>query len=198
MMIDKITDIGDSLVMGCIAITGAIYLLLHGYRRGAAALIMAFVAAAGFIGLTKLAFIGCSIQLHNTYELRSPSGHSAISAAVLGTYIFIISGQLRGVWRLLPPALLIPLILAIAISRIVLNMHSISEVIVGLAVGSLTLVGIHAFLSRGKKPEQLNVYTFILYAVLVATVLHGFRLKAEDFVDYLASFITTHVAFCAR
>jgi undecaprenyl-diphosphatase len=198
MIINTITDIGDSLVMSGVTLTGTLYLLLHGCRKGAFALLLAFLGSAALIGITKLAFIGCSAQLHNNYELRSPSGHSALSTAVIGTYILIIASQLRGLWRFIPVILLVPLILAIAVTRVLLSVHSIQEVIVGLAIGSITLLCVHAFLTRGKNLPKFNAYALILYALLAAIVLHGFRLPAESFIHYLASFLTNHAAFCTR
>lgn len=184
--------------MGGIAITGAVYLLVHGCHKGAFALLLAFIGASLFIGIAKIAFIGCGWHLGNQYDLRSPSGHSALSAAVLGTYILIISSQLRGLWRYLPAMLLTPLIFAIAVTRILLNFHSVSEVIVGLAIGGITLLVVHVFLNHGKKLPAYNAYALILYALLTGLILHGFRLPAENLIHYLASYLNTHVSLCSQ
>jgi membrane-associated phospholipid phosphatase len=190
-----ITDIGDSAVLGGITLAGAVYLALAGCRKGAVALTASFLAAAVLIGLLKLLFIGCDGYWHS-WNINSPSGHAALSLAVLGTFGLLVGGRWRGKWRHVPFAAAICLAVLIAATRVKIGVHSVAEVIVGLAVGAAVLGGVRAFLTRGRPLPGFNVSALILTVLVTAAVLHGFRLPAEVLVRLIAEHIKTYVSMC--
>ncbi len=196
MNLTFITDIGDSFVLGCMVITGAGYLLFQGCRKGASALLLSLSGSAFLIGLLKLFVRGCNEGLHR-YGIYSPSGHAALSVAVLGTYALLLAGQLQGLWRFVPLLLLVPLISAIALTRLILGFHTAPEIIIGLIAGGIALLPAVVFL-RYNTIEKFNVYGFMLSALAVALIFNGFRLPAENFIVMLSQYIKTHVALCAK
>lgn len=197
MNIILITDIGDSAVLGGATFAGIVYLLISGCRKGAAALALSFLGAAISIGLIKLLFIGCDGYWRN-YNINSPSGHAALSVAVLGTYGLLIASQLRkGWWRLVPVMLFVALAVIISITRVKLGVHSIMEVVIGILVGGGVLSVVRAFLSRGDNLPKFNAAAFSLSVILVAFILHGFRLPAEILIRFIASYIKSYVSLCA-
>jgi hypothetical protein len=70
------------------------------------------------------------------------------------------------------------LMLGIAVSRAVLQVHTATEVAVGLAVGSLALAGIVALAGR-YRPVPLPILPVAAAALVVALVFHGARWPAE-------------------
>ncbi|HEU5047225.1 MAG TPA: phosphatase PAP2 family protein [Rickettsiales bacterium] len=191
-----ITDIGDSAVLGGIALAGAAYLAWAGCRKGAAAMAASFLGAGIFIGLLKLLFIGCDGYWRN-YNITSPSGHAALSMAVLGTFGLLVGSQWRGIWRHLPFLGGIALAIAIAATRVELGAHTVTEVIVGIAVGSMVLACIHAFVTRSAIP-RFNSAALILTIMAAAVVLHGFRMPAEILLRFIAEHIKTYVSMCGN
>ena len=64
-----------------------------------------------------------------------PSGHSATAAAFYAAAALIIGRQLSGRWRHLAIAIAVGLAVAVAGSRVLLDLHWLSDVIGGLALG---------------------------------------------------------------
>jgi hypothetical protein len=60
-------------------------------------MILSFVAAAMIIGGFKLALLSCGIYFRR-FGVQSPSGHTALSLAVLAAFAMLLSSQLSG-WR---------------------------------------------------------------------------------------------------
>src|SRR5258708_4456996 len=101
------------------------WLALLRSRRAAAWWIISVVLCAACTGILKLFFYGCPRAL----DLNNPSGHASLSTLVYGAILLVTviesnSGLLR--------ALLISgsagLIAGIAVSRLVLHVHSVVEV----------------------------------------------------------------------
>ena len=87
------------------------------------------------------------------------------------------------------------LIMIIALSRVMLGMHSPPEVILGLLVGILAL-GIFAFRYFQLTPAALNLPLFLSATCVVLFILHGAHLPAEQLIRHLASLIRTSAHVC--
>ena len=64
-----------------------------------------------------------------------PSGHSATAAAFYAAAALIIGRSLSGRWRHLAIAVAVALAVAVAGSRVLLDLHWLSDVVGGLALG---------------------------------------------------------------
>ena len=190
-----ITDLGDSAVVIALAMLTAAHLAWLGYRRAAWTLVLVLIAAAGTIGLLKVVFVGCGAELFSL-RVHSPSGHVAMSVAVYGILAGLFARSLNGWFRAIPIMLSIALAGAIAVSRIVLGMHSIDEVIVGIAVG-IAVAGAGFALLAATKAQPIRMGRLLALLVVVAVVMDGMRLPAEDLVRYLASLAHQNVPYCA-
>jgi membrane-associated phospholipid phosphatase len=84
-------------------------------------------------------------------------------------------------------------IAGVAVSRVVLGMHSPAEVLLGLIVGASAL-GIFAVLYYRLNPAEMNLPLFLSLSVAVLLLLHGAHLPAEQIIRHLASILrsTTH------
>ena len=87
------------------------------------------------------------------------------------------------------------MITVIAISRVMLGMHTPPEVMLGLLVGILALA-IFALRYLRLAPAALNLPLFLFVSVAVLLVLHGEHLPAEQMIRHLASLIRTTAQVC--
>ena len=95
-------------------------------------------------------------------QLSFPSGHAA-SAGVLATVavLLTIAATVRGLRRRLLIALCVSLAILTALSRVVLGVHYLSDVVAGLAFGTATVVAVWALLvpQSARIPHDLAVLT---------------------------------------
>ncbi len=189
-----ITDLGDSSVICGIVFVGIIYLLYNKCGRGALALALALILSSCGIALAKLLFIGCG-GVSYTSSINSPSGHTALSLAVYGTYTLLLCSQLRGWRQIFVIVIIVDLIAAIAATRVVLGFHNITEVMLGIIVGGVALLLVQQYVKRGPL-KSFNVYLLILCIVITAALLHGFRLPAEHLIQEIAKYIRPYSPIC--
>jgi membrane-associated phospholipid phosphatase len=181
----SITDLGDSAVtLPMAAVTIAILLAM---RRPRIAVWWggSIVACVAVITVLKLVLTAAAPHHHTLTGLTSPSGHAAMSAIVYGGFMLLIDPSLPRVWRVLAQVGVAALILAIAVSRIVLREHSIAETIVGLAVGSVALLALRAGLRRAPA-ERAPAVVLCAAALAVVGIMHGTRLHTEPVIRALA------------
>jgi membrane-associated phospholipid phosphatase len=130
----KITEIGGINLLGPLALMIAVWLLLE--RRWRLAWIWCWLYGGGMtlVLATKVAFIGWGYGIQ-TLDFTGLSGHSMramCSLPVLGWLLFYRAGNL---WRNLAGVLGLVAGGLISYSRLVVNAHSVSEVLAGGALG---------------------------------------------------------------
>jgi membrane-associated phospholipid phosphatase len=190
-----ITDVGDSAVMVPLALAISLRMLIAGSRRRALLVLLSLVAAATAIGVLKVVLGGCS-PLEGHIRFRSPSGHAALSAAVVLPIAAIVAGQLEA-WNRYAPFILAAILVALtAASRVLLGHHSSAEVAVGLAVGLSAGILFSCLILRSP-PATLRVLPIVALVMLVTVPLLGVHFPSELIVRLLARFIHRSVPFCA-
>lgn len=183
IILQYITDFGDSAVMAAITLAGIIYLISCKNYRAASVIFLSLLLASFGIGLLKILFMS---YIKNSF-IRSPSGHVALSTAVLGIYTMIIAGQAeKKLHRIIGVSFVIALLIAIAASRTLLGYHNIYEVIIGFFVGYLVFICAGLFYLRAEEPAKINKGKLILIIIAIAFLTHGFRLPAEKMIEKLA------------
>lgn len=148
------------------------------------------VSVALCIGLTsvsKIYFYGCP----PASDMRSPSGHTAFSVLVYGALALIIATPSGGIRRAATLGLGASLIMAIAVSRLVLNIHSLPEIILGFVIGAAS-VGL--FTQKYMCWPQAQVWRLAIAVGLLITLLHGQQLHAEGLLHW----ITGHLRLYCR
>jgi hypothetical protein len=173
-----LTDFADQAVILPLVLAVAVALAVQGWRRGA--FVWLIVVAATFLAtLTfKLMFLACS-PLFGPMDVHSPSGHVAAATVVTGGLAAMLT---RRRTNILPAAVLAAVV--IGISRVVLGMHSLPEVIVGALIG---LAG---------PPPRLRVAPLIAVIVVVAAVFHGLHLPAEAAIRHTAFRAAQYIPAC--
>ncbi len=182
-----LTDFADQAVMLPVVVVVAIVLACIGWRRGALVWLGVVGATFGVILVLKLCLIACA-PVFGPWHLRTPSGHTAAAAVVVGGFVTILGG--RG-----PIALAVALLAALAIgtSRVELGFHSLPEVLVGAAVG---ITGAAALTWLASRPPVARPVPLLAVAMLVAVLVHGFHLPAESEISRFANGLLDFIPAC--
>ena len=143
-----ITDFADQAVILPLVLAIGIALLAQGWRRGAAAWLLAVVATFATMLALKLVFLACSASF-GINDIRTPSGHVAAATVVAGGLAALLLRPRRAA---LPLAGLAAIV--IGISRLVLGLHSLPEVALGALVG---LMGAWALLLLAGPPPPVSM-----------------------------------------
>ncbi len=190
-----VTDFGDTAVTLPLAALTLAFLLLSGWQRAALSLAIALAACGIAIGLTKLALESCGTPLLHT-EITNPSGHAAVSTTVYGSLAMLFAGNIAAERRWIPIATAALLLIAIALSRVILDAHSMIEVALGLAIGLGALVLFYRSLAAGPAVAIHGLW-LALGAVAVIALMHGARWPIEDVVRAIVHLIRHSVPACA-
>jgi membrane-associated phospholipid phosphatase len=172
-----LTDFADQAVILPLVLSVAVALAVQGWRRGAFVWLVV-VAGVFFATLVfKVMFLACS-PLFGPIDVHSPSGHVAAATVVTGGLAAMFTRRRASI---LPAAVLAAIV--IGLSRLVLGMHSLPEVVVGAMIG---LAGAVALLRFSGPPPRLRVAPLLLVVVVVASVFHGLHLPAEAAIRHTA------------
>ena len=172
-----LTDFADQAVIIPLVLAVAIALAVQGWRRGAVVWLLV-VAVTFFVTLTfKMVFLACS-SVFGPIDVHSPSGHVAAATVVCGGLAAMLTRRRASI---LPAAIVAAVV--IGISRLVLGMHSLPEVIVGALIG---LAGAAALLRFAGPPPTLKIAPLFAVVVLVATLFHGLHMPAEAAIRHTA------------
>ncbi len=155
--ISTIGAVGVPLVASIII--GAIF-MFHGRWRSAIIILLSVISAFGAFTFMKEFFL--RPRPDNALQLLTdpsfPSGHATMAAAFLFACAYLFAPKISNwVWRELFIVLCVLLTVAIGLSRIVLNVHWVSDVIAGWSLGifcataSIILVRYAGELVRGRK-----------------------------------------------
>jgi membrane-associated phospholipid phosphatase len=175
--VSYLTDFADQAVIIPLVLAIAVALAVLGWRRGA--IVWLLVVAGTFLAtLTfKLMFLACS-PVFGPSDIHSPSGHVAAATVVTGGLAAMLTHRRSSI---LPAAVLAAIV--IGVSRLVLGMHSLPEVVVGAVIG---LAGALALLRFAGPPPRLRIAPLIAVIVVVAGLFHGLHLPAEAAIRHTA------------
>ncbi|WP_448188416.1 phosphatase PAP2 family protein [Azospirillum sp. sgz301742] len=197
VLLNAITDLGDSALMLPLAVTLAVVLWSQQSASAALAWIGALIPGLAAITALKLAGHACEKALAIP-TLVSPSGHAAFAAMVYGAAAVIVARHTAGAARWLAGLAATGLVATVAASRLLLDAHSAVEVVIGLTVGGAT-VTLFALLYRRLPPATVRsrgAAAAAGLAVLLIVALHGERLHAESLIRTLAVELRTQVGVC--
>ena len=144
-----------------------------------------FGGVGAIVCASKLAFIGWGIGSAE-YDFTGFSGHSALSASIWPAFLWLISAGSRPLLRRIVVLLGYLLPLAIGWSRLVIHVHSTSEVVTGLILG-LSASTLFLLLQRRSSPPRLGaVKTLILLALPVLLMGHRQPAPTQSLLEKIA------------
>jgi membrane-associated phospholipid phosphatase len=173
-----VTDFADQAVILPVVVTIGIMLFVQGWRRGALAWFGVIFTTFGLMLVLKLVCLAC-VPLTDPIDLHSPSGHVAAATVVAGGLVALLTRRRAGI---MPVAALTALI--IGVSRVVLGMHSLPEVLLAAAVG---LAGTAALAALAGRPREVRPARVLAVVVAIAALFHGMHLPAEAAIRHSAA-----------
>ncbi|WP_114238887.1 phosphatase PAP2 family protein [Dyella sp. C9] len=181
----SITAFGDSAVLLPCAALMLLWLWALPDSRGLAWRWAAlFVAVAGLVAGSKLVFMAWGWGIRRL-DFIGLSGHSAMAALVWPSLFVLACGSAPRFWRGMATASGLLVALLVAVSRLVLHVHSTAEVVAGFVVGATAAL---LFLLRHGERWQLGRQGWLL-AIAVALVLpfvYGHRFPSERLLRFVA------------
>lgn len=176
------TALGDSGFL--LPASGGLFAFLwsRGARRSAAAFALGLlICVLATIG-AKLAFMACG-PVRST--LHSPSGHASLATMFFGSLAYVFVAAKRRGFSVLAAALCLLVIAVVAVSRIQLEAHSVSETVAGLALGASCFA---LFMRFGKLDERLDLRApaLALVALLAAVSILGASFSLEPQIENAA------------
>ncbi|MDR5818442.1 phosphoesterase [Caballeronia sp. LZ033] len=185
-----ITALGSVGVMGPVALIIAAWLAL-GYRwKYAGAWLALLGTASGLVALSKIAFIGWGIGMRNL-DFTGISGYALMSTSVLPVAVFVALLPARNSLRALGVAAGLLLGLAVGVSRVVLDAHSVSEVVAGCALGAVVALAFVRFAWRAE-PGKLAPMPVAASFAAVVIALHGVPVPTQHWITEIALGLSGH------
>ncbi len=194
-----ITELGNLLVLGTISITLCLYFIMIGSRREALAILLGYVTPIAVIGILKISFYTCDTNL---FGIVSPSGHAAISMGVLGMAAVILLKICEGVWKAIVPFCLIALAIMIGMSRVILGMHTLPDVILGSFIGAVIVVVISKIILTYQsnrisyRPKGFHFFILALLLIFGVGISYGVHLPSEDLMRSVAEKLRVNLMSC--
>jgi hypothetical protein len=179
-----VTGLGDAVLLLPAALVLLIYLARSRNWRAASAWMAALTLCVALTVVTKIVFHACGAAFPDL-AIRSPSGHTSLSATFYGCSALMVASEQSRTQRL---AVLFAgggLIMAIAASRIALHAHTVQEVAGGLAIGLLCI----AVYAIGCLPRVVSLPGWrapVAALVILAVLTHGRHLNVESLLDRMA------------
>jgi membrane-associated phospholipid phosphatase len=179
-----LTDFGDLAVLLPLTAATLVWLLVYS-TRAAPRWVVALGSCVGLTALLKIAFYVCP----PASDTHNPSGHTSLSTLVYGAITLVTAIAWPGVRRVLVIGGGTGLILAIGVSRVLLDAHSVAEVSLGFVIGVVTLA---AFSHKYLQIPNMKVWPLLFAAAVLATLLHGHELHAEQFLHRITGYVPIH------
>lgn len=150
--------------------------------------LFAFTVTALVVLVSKLAFLGWGIG-SAVLDFTGFSGHSMMAASILPLMFYVAMPANRPGLSLLAALAGVLLALAVGVSRLALQAHSMSEVVSGLALG--LLVSLPVIVRRGvpRSPRAMLLTCCALIVLLVLPV-DGLTGATHVMVQDLARFLS--------
>jgi membrane-associated phospholipid phosphatase len=194
-LISFITDFGDAAILLPISATVLFCLMATKAYRVAAAWSLAIALCLGVMVVLKLAFRSCG-DVWTDNAIISPSGHTAFSTTVYGGLAGLLTMRTTHSWiRIATPVLALGWIVAIGVSRILLQAHSPAEVAVGWAVGAV-LVSLFCVLTWRTPLERSPLLVIGGFVLGLLLLLHGRHAGIEELLIRIAALIRHRFPVC--
>ena len=185
-----LTNFGDSAVLLPLAAVFTAWMVFERAWRSVSLWLVLFCGAMLLVVSTKLAFIGWGIGIESL-DFTGLSGHTMLSSSVYPS-LLVWMAQRRG--RNAQVAAWLSgtaFALAIGVSRVVLHMHSPSEVVGGYVLGSaVSLLWVMAS-ALDARPHPYQFAALMVIAVVVGS-LHGQRAPTQGMITQVAMHLSGH------
>lgn len=191
-----VTSFGGQAVILPILILVTLILIASGQRRAAFWWAFSVALVLGLVLVAKIGFIPCGAYLP-ALDLRSPSGHAGSAMAVYGGLAVLLARLAQK--RSLGAVAVVSgfgLALAICVTRVVLGAHTVSETVVGGALGLIAPLLLATRPDLFRRPVRLRWIWLLVTPVVVVLLLHGADLGAETVIEQVARQLNALLGVC--
>ncbi|MBW3614465.1 MAG: phosphatase PAP2 family protein [Actinobacteria bacterium] len=157
--------LGKPLWLAFAVAAGAAFVCWRGRRRLALYLVVTAIGGGIVDTAVKVAVNRprpeVASPLATAFGKSFPSGHAMSSTVTYGALLLVLLPALPRRWRLVALAVTVALVLAIGVSRLMLGVHYVSDVVAGWTLGLAWLCGATAAFSiwrtdEGRQPVQVT------------------------------------------
>ncbi|MBP1312902.1 phosphatase PAP2 family protein [Herbaspirillum huttiense F1] len=179
-----ITFLGDSAITVPGACILALWLAVNRLWRPMLAWLIAFGGAMLIVVISKLLFMGWDIR-PPLLNFTGFSGHTASSCALYLSVALLLTRRSTPAWRTTILAITALLVTAVGLSRLMIKVHSESEVLLGLLVGASAA---WTFGLSLREPAPALRHFLLPFALAAGLLMTGFDKPAptQSFLQELA------------
>jgi membrane-associated phospholipid phosphatase len=182
--------------MAPVALAIAVWLFASRAWRGALAWLSLFGTAAVFVFCTKVAYAGWCVGVQEL-DFTGVSGHSMNATSVLTVAGYFIGSRTSKAAAVISGLLGYCTGVVVGISRLMLGVHSLSEVVVGCALGgAVALLAIRII--RGHPSLVVAPLVFAFTVLTLVFTLHGERAPSEKLTVKVALYLSGRTTPCVR
>jgi len=182
--INRLTDLGDLAVLLPLAAAVTLWLLTIRQPRIVIWWLVAIGLCMGSTAVLKIYFFVCPPMTN----LHSPSGHTSLSTLVYGALTVAIAAALTGWRRFAAAAVGGIFIVGIGISRVLVEAHSIPEVVLGSVIGSIALA-LFASQFWSRRPAEPWLWPLVVACAFLMALLNGHDVSVEDLLHAIGIYL---------
>lgn len=194
---NAISFTADMAVLGPAGVAIAVWLLVSKQWRLVLSWSLWYGGGMLLVVLSKLAFIGWGIG-SAAYDFTGFSGHAMRAGAVFPVLMYVILQRAPRPWRHAGVMLGVAYAVLVAVSRVVVHAHSVSEAVSGCVLGLAMAFG---FMWQARGAVNFAVSHALALASLALMVLITFKaepMPTEDWLQKIALALSGHERVFSR
>lgn len=186
----QITGVADTVVTLPAAATIAAWLIAGRAWRMALWWCVLFVVGLAVVVATKIAYIGWGVGIE-TLDLMGMSGHAMRATAVFPVIFYLALQRSPAAVRASGVLLGVLLGVLVGASRVALNVHSVSEVVTGCALGGTVSLGF-IWIARGLPRPALNRRIIALGLLALLPASYATPAPTDRWMKAVALYLSGH------
>lgn len=186
----QITSVADTVVTLPAAATIALWLIAGRSWHMALWWCLSFVSGLAIVAATKIAFIGWGVGI-STIDFMGMSGHAMRAAAVFPVILYLVLQRSPVIVRMSGVLIGILAGMLVGTSRIALNLHSVSEVVTGLAIGFAISLGF-IWMSRAFPKPHLSRWIIALGLSALLPTSYAKPAPTDRWMNAVALYLSGH------
>ena len=194
---NAISFTADMAVLGPAGVAIAVWLLVSKQWRLVLSWSLWYGGGMLLVVLSKLAFIGWGLGSAE-FDFTGFSGHAMRAGAVFPVLMYVVLQRAPRSWRLAGVLFGVAYAVLVAISRVVVHAHSVSEAVSGCVLGLAMALG---FMWQARGAVNFAVSHALALASLAIMVLITFKaepMPTEDWLQKIALRLSGHERIFSR
>lgn len=190
-MIDwtHITHFGDITITACTALAIVGWLLVEGEKRLAVWWSLLFSGGLALVVASKIAFIGWGIGIP-AIDFTGISGHATRAAAVMPVLFYLILQKAHPAVRAGGAAMGLACGALVAVSRVAVHAHSVSEATAGLILGAAIGIGFLHVAGKSLRKPVFNPLRTALSVIMMLQAPYVHTAPTERWLTDLTLYVT--------